>query len=62
MLRERALPSLVEMARWKTLSHALPAFVLLGRIAGLPENQVQAAWTRGDRESVIAAATKKKAR
>jgi hypothetical protein len=59
-LRERALPSLVEMARWKTLRHALPALVLLGRIAGLPENQVQAAWTRGDRESVIAAATAKK--
>jgi hypothetical protein len=61
-LRERALPALVEMARWKTLSHALPAFVLLGRIAGLPDNQVQAAWTRGDRESVIAAVMKKRAR
>ena len=59
-LRERALPSLVEMARWKTLSHALPAFVLLGRIAGLPDNQVQGAWTRGDRESVISAATAKR--
>jgi hypothetical protein len=59
-LRERALPSLVEMARWKTLSHALPAFVLLGRIAGLPDKQVQDAWTRGDRESVISAATAKR--
>lgn len=55
-LRNRALPALVEMSRWKTLQHALPAFVLTGRIAGLSEQQIQDAWTRGDRESVIAAA------
>lgn len=59
-LRERALPSLVEMARWKTLSHALPPFVLLGRVAGMPDDQVQAAWTRGDRQSVITAAMARK--
>ncbi len=52
-IRERALPSLIDMARWKTLAHALPPYLLLGRIAGLPEDQVQAAWTRGDREWVI---------
>jgi hypothetical protein len=52
-LRERALPSLLEMARWKTLSHALPAFMLLGRVAGIPEAQIQAAWSRGDRESIL---------
>ena len=56
-LRNRALPALVEMSRWKTLEHALPAFVLTGRVAGLSEQQIQDAWTRGDRESVIAAAT-----
>src|SRR5665213_524265 len=55
-LRNRALPALVEMSRWKTLEHALPAFVLTGRVAGLSEQQIQDAWTRGDRESVIAAA------
>lgn len=52
-LKERALPSLIEMARWKTLTHALPAFILVGRIAGMPEKQIEAAWSRGDRESVI---------
>ena len=56
-LRNRALPALVEMSRWKTLEHALPAFILTGRVAGLSEQQIQDAWTRGDRESVIAAAT-----
>ena len=55
-LRNRALPALVEMSRWKKLEHALPAFILTGRVAGLSEQQIQDAWTRGDRESVIAAA------
>ena len=59
-LRQRALPALAEMSRWKTLEHALPAFILTGRVAGLTEQQIQDAWTRGDRESVIAAATGKK--
>jgi hypothetical protein len=65
-IRDRALQSLVEMARWKTLSHALPAYLLLGRIAGLPEEEVKAAWNRGDREEVIrqaaASAPKKKSK
>jgi len=52
-IRERALASLVEMARWKSLSHALPAYVLLGRIAGLPEDQIQETWSKGERERVI---------
>jgi hypothetical protein len=59
-LRTRAMPALVEMARWKTLEHALPAYILVGRVAGLSEDQIQRAWSRGDRESVIAAAAKKK--
>lgn len=58
-LRESALPALAEMARWKTLSHALPAYLLLGRVAGLSEEQIQAAWSSGDREPVIAQALKK---
>ena len=56
-LRQRALPALAEMSRWKTLEHALPAFILTGRVAGFSEQQIQDAWTRGDRETVIAAAT-----
>ncbi|HUA85786.1 MAG TPA: HEAT repeat domain-containing protein [Bryobacteraceae bacterium] len=52
-IRDRGLEALVEMARWKTLAHALPAYLMLGKIAGMPDAEVQAAWTRGDRESVI---------
>ena len=58
-LRERALPALIEMARWKTPEHALPAFWLVGRIAGLTEEQLREAWEKDDRENVILAASKK---
>ncbi len=57
-LRERALPALTEMSRWKTLEHALPAFILTGRLTDLSEQQIHDAWNRGDRESVIVAANK----
>jgi len=52
-LRERAAASLIEMARWRHLPHALPAFILVGRMAGVEEKDIQDAWNRGDRESVI---------
>ena len=53
LLRERALGSLVEMARWKTLSYALPPFLLLGRVAGIGDAQTRQDWEKGDREAVI---------
>lgn len=59
-LRTRAMPALIEMARWKTLEHALPAYILVGRVAGLSEEQIERSWERGDRETVIAAAKKRK--
>jgi hypothetical protein len=51
-LRERALPSLVEMARWKASGHAMPSFTLLGRIGNFSEEEIEKAWT-GNRESLI---------
>lgn len=53
LLRERALPSVIEMARWHRLQHALPAFILAGRLAGLSEQQIKDAWVSGDREPVL---------
>jgi hypothetical protein len=53
LIRERALPDLAEMARWKTLRYALPPFLLLGRVAGLADAATQQAWAKGDREPVI---------
>jgi len=55
-LKERSLTALVEMARWKSLGHAFAPFVLVGRVAGLQEKEIQDAWSSGDRESVIGAA------
>jgi hypothetical protein len=53
LLRQRALPDLAEMARWPTLRYALPPFLLLGRIAGLPDAETQQHWAKNEREPVI---------
>jgi hypothetical protein len=53
LLRQRALPSVIEMARWHDLEHALPGFILAGRLAGLSEQQIKDAWLSGDREQVL---------
>jgi len=55
-IRARALDSVVEMARWKTLTYALPPFILAGRLAGMNEKEIQKAWTDGNREAVISIA------
>jgi HEAT repeat protein len=55
-MRERALPSLLEMARWNSLAYALPAYVLAGRIAGLTEKEIQDTWSKGEREAVLSRA------
>jgi hypothetical protein len=60
LIRERALASVLEMARWHDLSHALPAFILAGRLAGLEEDQIREAWVGPDREQVLKQALKKK--
>jgi HEAT repeat protein len=52
-IRERAAGALAEMARWKTPRFALPSFFLIGRVAGLPDQQIQESWRKGDREPVI---------
>ena len=57
LIRERALPALVDMARWKTLGYALPAFLLVGRTAGVPEEELREQWQQGDRETAIEKAT-----
>jgi hypothetical protein len=53
LIRERALASVIEMARWHDLQHALPAFILAGRLAGLSESEIQSAWLSGNRDPVL---------
>lgn len=57
-IRERALPSVIEMARWHDLQHALPGFLLAGRLAGMSDEQIQNAWDSGDRDQVLKLAAK----
>lgn len=40
-LRKEALPALIEMAEWRDVAHASDARIILGRIAGIPEEQLQ---------------------
>jgi HEAT repeats len=58
LIRDRALISLAEMARWKSLDYAVAPFTLLGRVAGLSDKQIEDAWSSGQRESVIKQALK----
>ena len=53
-LRERALPSLFNMARWKNQKHSLAGFMILGRIGNLPEDEIAQAATRGIWEDLLA--------
>lgn len=62
LLRNRSLQSIVEMAKWRDLKNALPAFILAGRLAGLDEKEINQAWISGDREPVLEAAVSPKKR
>ena len=52
-IRDRGIDSIVEMAQWKNLRYALPSFILVGRLAGMNDAEIQKAWTKGDRQAVI---------
>ncbi len=52
-LRQKSLPTLIEMARWHSAGHAMMAFQLVGRIAGLTDKEIFNAWDKGEREAVI---------
>jgi hypothetical protein len=56
LLRARALDSLIEMASWRRASHACFARMLLGRIAGLPEQQLNDLTWNGPVATIIEAA------
>lgn len=60
-LRRRAFDPLVDMARWENMGHAFPGVVLLGRIAGVPEESIFAALSGGEKDRIIAAAVRSRA-
>ncbi len=52
-VRQRALGAVLEMAQWQYLRYALPAYILLGRMAGMSEQAIQETWSKGQRREVI---------
>ncbi len=58
-IRQTAMASLGEMARWRPLEQSLPAYLVLGRAAGIPENEIQAAWSGEARGALIERALRK---
>jgi hypothetical protein len=58
-LRQKALPALTEMARWKSRGHALASVMILGRMAGIPEKELTAAAGTGSHAAIIDAALKR---
>jgi hypothetical protein len=56
-LRARALPSLIEMARWDS-GHAYSARIILGRVAGIDEARLEKLAEAGDVDAIVAAISK----
>jgi hypothetical protein len=54
-LRKQALPSLIEMANWRS-GYSLDSLQILGRIGGLSDETIQSKLAQGDRASIMAAA------
>ena len=58
-LRQKALPALIEMARWKSRGHAVASAMILGRVAGVPEKELVSAAASGDHATIVDAALKR---
>lgn len=58
-LREKAVPALAEMARWKSRGHALASVMILGRVAGIPEKDLASAAAIGSHASIVDDALKR---
>lgn len=56
VIKSRALPSLIDMAQWKSLGHATPPLVILGRIAGIADQEIFAALAGNRRHTILEAA------
>jgi hypothetical protein len=57
-IRSAAVDSLIEMALWRDASHAYFSRIILGRIAGIPDDRLgELAW-KGPVNSIVDAARK----
>ncbi len=58
-LREKALPALIEMARWKSKGHSVGPAMVLGRVAGIPEDELVPLAAKGSHAAIVEAALKR---
>lgn len=56
-VRDAALDSLIEMAKWRTAGHAYQARVVLGRLGGIDEKRLQELAQQGSIDEIISAAS-----
>lgn len=52
-IKKQALPALVEMANWKSEGYAYMAYILLGRIADVKEDDIHSSWQSKNRKLVF---------
>lgn len=52
-LRQKAVPALVEMARWKNPGHATASVMILGRVAGIAEKDIALAVAAGNPAAIV---------
>jgi hypothetical protein len=52
-LKATALDALIEMTLWRAPSHAHSARMLLGRVAGIPEKQLEELAWKGPSQAII---------
>jgi hypothetical protein len=55
-IRAEALPSLVEMARWRSSGHSYSAKFILGRVGGIGEGRLESLVAQGKTDEIISAA------
>jgi hypothetical protein len=55
-LRARAFDSIVDIARWTNPGHSLAGVFMLGRMAGIPDQEIFATFEKGEKEKIIEAA------
>ena len=52
-----ALQPLIDMSNWQSMGHAMPGFIVVARIAGVPEQEAFQGWSQpAERARIIAAA------
>jgi len=52
-LREQALGTLIEMARWRSPGHSYTAKMILGRIAGIEEKRLEEIVEKGEVQTIL---------